>query len=133
MSLRAPKRSVKLALLVAVAAPLAACASTTGATSDHDREVHFELRNDRIEDVRVYVAQGSNDLRLATVGGFENRTVSIPWTRLEGAGNVHLVATPLGGGQTLRSNPVFVGEGDTVVWEIGARPALSYLTVRSCC
>lgn len=118
-------------LLYAAATSLGACVSARAGPDSAGRTVHLDLHNNQFEAVRVYVARGGSTTRITRVDGLERRRIAIPAALVASGQHVQLVAITRSGRLTIRSVPVMVRWGDTVVWHVEAPPLPSAIRVRA--
>lgn len=125
------RRGARLALVLALGT--AACASARGPEKPRlgkepvvPRAV-VHVSNNNFADVTVYVVQSGMRLRLGTVTGLSEQRFRLPRRFAVDAGDLVLVADPIGGFQAYRSPAVRVQAGGKV--DLRVHPTLSMSTV----
>jgi len=89
-----------------------------GAGESDDSAVSVQVINHDFNDVVVYLNASGRRHRLGTATGKKTSSFSIPWRRLEGDRDVHLLADPISSEQALTSDSLQVTPGQSVVWTL---------------
>lgn len=119
---------------MAAALLLTACA---GASYDRPSEAHgqspvqVEVTNNNWLDMTVYAVRGSMRVRLGTVTTGERERFKLPRSVNVAAGELSLLADPIGSGQKYQSQPLIVEPGARVTWSLENQLALSSFSVQS--
>ena len=101
----------------------AATRSNTGLT-----RVTVENRNP--QDVRVYLVRGSTRIHLGPVGSLESRTFELPGSMIGGRGFLQLEVLTLASRQRYATDPIPIGRGKNLQWQIESNLALSSILLR---
>lgn len=118
-----------LLVLLSVIA-VTACATTGPKSPSAPRVAFVSVENHNYLDVAVYASHpGGQRSRVGTVTGVSTATFALP-RDVVSYGSVLLVAVPIGGFGSARSGQVSVAAGDTVVFTVEQRLALSTVTIR---
>lgn len=94
-----------------------------------DSDVSVQVINHDFNDVVVYLDASGRRHRLGTATGKKTTSFSIPWRRLEGDRDVHLLADPISSEQELSSDSLQVTSGQAVVWTLQPRLTGSSISV----
>jgi hypothetical protein len=119
----------RVALLLALGA--AACASGEGKATlgkPASRSAVVQVANNGFADVTVYVVQSGMRRRLGTVTGLSQQRFMLPRMANE-AGDVFLLADPVGGSRAYLSPGVRVRPGDAVDLRLHATLSMSSVSV----
>ena len=94
------------------------------------REVRVEVVNDNFADMGVFVMEGSTSFRLGDVTGKNSATFTLDMDQISPSSGLRLLADPIGSKDAYLSDPVYVGGGAIVVFNIAAALSQSYVTLR---
>lgn len=118
---------------------LAAClvsAATAGCRSGNPYDVGREpeavglvVRNDNFYDVDVYAVADVLATRIGTVNGNATQRFELN-PSITGAGDLRIVATPIGGNGRASSGPLAVSRGQTIYFTVASQLRQSTATVR---
>jgi hypothetical protein len=121
---------IGLAVLLGMLA--AACGGGQGAGEGPTpgSAVQLVVRNNNFSDVTVYaVPQGGDPQRVGMVSGTQTATFTLR-AGLLGAGQLRLVADPLGGGGRGGSGPITVSPGQTITFTVEPLLGSSFAVVQ---
>ncbi|MGH7562484.1 MAG: hypothetical protein ACRENB_15870 [Gemmatimonadales bacterium] len=106
-------------LLVALIALTAACGgrSNDTAVAPEERTV-LRVENDAFNDMRIFVWQGSQRIRLGVANGKSVSTFRIPRSVMFGMTSLRFEADPIGGGGKSISEQITVSPGEEIVLRI---------------
>ena len=102
-------------------------AVATGETVGPD--VPLRVENNSRSDIVVYVLRGSVRTRLGTVTPVTSQTFAISGAIISDQGGISLLADPVAGGRSLKSENVYVRPGQRLVWTLESRLDRSMLAV----
>jgi hypothetical protein len=127
---RAMRTRLGTAAAVAMAGLLAgACASGTGGVAETNgvggEATVVEVSNHNWADVNVYAVQLGTRTRLGTVVSMTTRRFTLPAQARVGDGGVRLMASPIGSTRSHLTDPILVGQGDRIEWNLENSLALS--------
>jgi hypothetical protein len=133
---RAMRTRLGNAATVAMVGVLAgACASGTGGAAETNgvrgAVTVVEVSNHNWSDVNVYAVHLGTRMRLGTVVSMTTRKFTLPARALVADGTLRLMASPIGSTRTYVTDPILVGQGDRVEWNLENRLALSSYMVRN--
>lgn len=117
--LRSSPRGLGAALLASVL--LAGCATLSNPFARHasaDRPSVVEVRNDRWDDLTVYLEREGSEFRLGVVPGKGRTTLTVPDDYLRMNGWVRLVARTTGRSSRAISEVFAMGPGSRVSWAV---------------
>ena len=126
------RRSRALAMATALIAAGGACASAmeerpanafTGETA-----TTVMVNNNNWSDITVYATRNGATVRLGSVTSMSTERFELPAVML-GAGELRLIADPLGSTNTYRTQPVLVTRGQEIEFTLQNNLALSTLSV----
>lgn len=123
-----PPRTLAVALLIAVLA----CAPKLGELrlpSDRSSTT-LEVRNDRWDDLTVYLDRGGVLLKLGTVPGLSTKVLRVPEAYLSPDGGMVLKAKRPGSGVLATSVPFNLARGQRVEWIAARTSGLTGVAVR---
>lgn len=114
----AGNRLARVTLTMALATALAAEAACTrgGASAPRPRVARTVLvvDNRSFVDMRIYVSNDGERMRIGYAPGLHVTTLTIPPTIITGARMLTFLADPMGGNATARSEQMYVNHGDTI-------------------
>lgn len=117
---------------------LAACATTGQTATNNETEtqkatqqqgVVVQVVNQNFNDVDVYAISGTRTTRLGTVFGNSTETFPVERWRVDGTGDLRLLADPIGSSYAYLSDQVIASPGDTVQLQVSADLGMSTVTV----
>lgn len=126
-----------LAVLVAILAALPAsvgpaAAQETGEKGQDEAKssgnvaaVFVTVENNNWSDMRLYALRNGIRYRLGTVVSFTEERFQLPRHLQPDIEPVQLLAAPIGGTRSVRSYPVYLSEGEEMVWALQNNLALS--------
>lgn len=120
--------------VLAAATLLTGCSSARYASyggAGGDRPIEVEVTNNNWMDMTVYAMRGSARFRLGTVTTGETRRFDLPRVMNVNAGEMRLMADPVGSQREYQSQPVIVEPGTRVRWSLENHLALSSFSVMS--
>jgi hypothetical protein len=113
-----------------------ACAATAGCRSGSAYDVGrvadgvgLVVRNDNFYDVDVYAVADVLATRIGTVTGNSTQRFELS-PSITGAGDLRVVATPIGGNGRASSGPLAVSRGQTIFFTVASQLRQSTATVR---
>ncbi len=127
------RRGTGLAMAVVLGAASGACSTATengpanafaGATA-----ATVVVSNDNWHDMRVYATRNGMRVRLGTVTSMSSQKFNLPGGLLGGAGELHLLADPIGSPNGYRSQPLLVRSGQMIEVNLRNNLALSTASV----
>lgn len=122
---------------LALAAALAVVGCATGrnvqagavASTDRSNAIQVNVQNDNTYAMDIYVLGGGQVWRLGHVSGTGSASLTIPPGIVASAGQLRLLADPLGSFGAYLSDPIMVTTGDTIQFSIAASLPLSNVSV----
>lgn len=121
-----------LLLLAAIAVLMGGCGHRNGVAGDAGMmgdEAMIRVSNENWSDMNIYVVQGSARTRLGTVGSFTSRDFKLPSYVLVRGDEARLLADPIGATRPHVSEPLSLGPGQQLEWQIQNPIAQSSLRV----
>ncbi|MBW3534699.1 MAG: hypothetical protein KY453_05700 [Gemmatimonadetes bacterium] len=94
-----------------------------------DRSVQVEVTNNNWMDMTVHAVRGGTRVRLGTVTTGSSQRFDLPRSLNARAGDLHLVADPIGSQRMHQSRPIMVEPGGLVRWSLENHLALSSFSV----
>jgi hypothetical protein len=127
--------SESLIALAAAAIIAGGCASVTGPTQHRNADAASERTTIRVNnynwsDMTVYLVRNGARMRLGSVSSLEARTFNVPTSLLMSAGEVRLMADPIGSTRVFTSPPVLIAQGQIAEWRLENSLALSSFWIR---
>jgi len=125
--------------LAAAAIIAGGCASATGATTGATQSQDVDAASERTmirvnnynwSDMTVYVVRDGTRMRLGSVSSLETRMFEVPTSYLISAGEVRLVADPIGSTRVFTSPPLLIAQGQGAEWRLENSLALSSFWIR---
>ena len=119
-SVRSAARTAALALSLASALVLPACASRGGENAGEPTErvapepTTLVVHNRNFSDMTIYVLRGSQRIRLGMASGNRESRFTIPQNLIFGIATLQFLADPIGGSRTPVSQEIRVTEGDVI-------------------
>jgi hypothetical protein len=110
-------KAVLVALLMVILTGCAATNQRADFISTPD-VVTIQVRNDNWQDINVYILDGSLKRRLGFVNTAVTKTFIIRENVLHPSGTIRLNAAPIGSRDTFTSEPINIGSGGTIIWEV---------------
>ena len=95
---------------------------------DPDTAVVVQVENHYRGDVVIYLAVGTQRVRLGMVTALSSQAFSFPWRRLQGSGVTRLLARPLAA-SSFASDPLLVQPGQGITWTLESDLERSTMTV----
>ena len=92
------------------------------------RPAVVHVANNNFADVTIYVVQSGMRWRLGTVSGLSRQAFTMPRLSYD-AGDLHLLADPVGGARSYLSPPVRVHAGEAVDLRLAATLSMSSVSV----
>lgn len=93
--------------------------------SENATAVFVTVENNNWSDMRLYALRNGIRYRLGTVVSFTEERFQLPRHLQPDIEPVQLLATPIGGTRSVRSYPVYLSEGEELVWTLQNNLALS--------
>jgi hypothetical protein len=127
--------SESLIALAAAAIIAGGCASVTGPTQHRNADAASErttirVNNHNWSDMTVYLVRNGTRMRLGSVSSLDTRTFEVPTSLLISAGEVRLMADPIGSTRVFTSPPVLIAQGQIAEWRLENSLALSSFWIR---
>lgn len=131
--MRTPARSLPALAALALAAPLAACATgrphVAPAASDAGAGVRLVVRDENRADVDLYAVEVGLRSRIGSVTAGDSTVVDVA-PSLVADGALRVIAVPIGGVGRASTGPVLVQPGQTVIFTVMPDLAASAVSVR---
>jgi hypothetical protein len=124
----AVRRWVLPILLLALANGGCAGGRSKPSLGKEPRQATVHVANNNFADITVYVVQSGMRWRLGTVTGLSRQQFRMPRLSSD-AGDLHLLADPVGGARSYLSPPVRVHPGETVDLRLHATLSMSSVSV----
>jgi hypothetical protein len=115
---RTPSMRSGLATALATLALIGCGGHNTGPGIVPNEPTTVRVENQRFNDMRIYVYQSSQRIRLGTAGGLSTATFKIPKSVMAGITTLRFQAVPIGGVGSAVSEEITVNPGEELVLRI---------------